>query len=62
MISQDSFLVTLVRLVDCLPTPVVSAKRGRGRPTFYPDHLFLKALVIMIAHCSRKGIGKRGIF
>lgn len=48
MVSQDSLLVTLVSMVDRLPTPVVSAKRGRGRPAFYPDHLFLKALVIMI--------------
>jgi hypothetical protein len=48
MVSQDSLLVTLVILVDRLPSPTMPVKRGRGRPTFYPDHLFLKALVIMI--------------
>src|SRR5947199_1080447 len=48
MVSQDSLLVTLVKLVDCLPMPVQSTKRGRGHPIVYPDHLFLKALVIMI--------------
>jgi Transposase DDE domain len=48
MVSQDSLLVTLVTMVDRLPSPAMPVKRGRGRPTFYPDHLFLKALVIMI--------------
>ena len=48
MISQDSLLVTLVKLVDRLPRVAEAAKRGRGRPQFYSDHLFLKALVIMI--------------
>ena len=48
MVHQDSLLVTLVKLVDRIPTPPPPAKRGRGRPKFYPDCLFLKALVIMI--------------
>jgi hypothetical protein len=48
MVHQDSLLVTLVKLVDRIPTPPPPAKRGRGRPKFYPDRLFLKALVIMI--------------
>jgi hypothetical protein len=48
MIRQASLLVTLVRLVDRLPRPAPPAKRGRGRPRFYADTLFLKALVIMI--------------
>src|SRR3989442_1326477 len=48
MLSQDSLLVTLVQLVDRLPTPAFPAKRGRGHPKVYPDRLFLKALVIMI--------------
>jgi hypothetical protein len=48
MVSQDSLLVTLVKLVDRLPTPMPPPKRGRGRPKVYPDRLFLKALVIMI--------------
>lgn len=47
MIEQESVLVTLVRLVDRLPSPGCS-KRSRGRPKTYPDRLFLKALIIMI--------------
>ena len=46
MVLQDSLLVTLVQLVDRLPMPVPSQKRGH--PQLYPDRLFLKALVIMI--------------
>lgn len=48
MVQHNSLLVMLVQLVDRIPTPSVSAKRGRGRPSFYSDRLFLKALVIMI--------------
>ena len=48
MIGQDTLLVTLVRLVDRVPTPPVPPKRRRGRPVTYPDRLFLKALVIMV--------------
>jgi hypothetical protein len=48
MIGEDSLLVTLVRLVERLPVPPPPPKRSRGRPTTYPDRLFLKALVIMI--------------
>jgi hypothetical protein len=44
---EISLLVMLVRLVDHIPTPP-PAKRGRGRPSFYSERLFLKALVIMI--------------
>jgi len=46
MILAETLLVSLVRLVDRIPTPL--ARRARGRPAFYPDQLFLKALVIMI--------------
>lgn len=42
-----SRLVTLVRLIDAIPSPPPTV-RGRGRPKVYPDRLFLKALVIMI--------------
>ena len=49
MFLQDSLLVTLVKLVDQLPIPALPARRGRGHPRVYPDRLFLKALVIMIA-------------
>lgn len=48
MISQDSLLVTFVKLVDRLPMPIPPQKRGRGGPLVYPDRVFLKALVIMI--------------
>src|SRR5947209_15855505 len=48
MVSQDSLLVMLVKLVDRLPMPVQPTKRKRGHPIVYPDRLFLKALVIMI--------------
>ena len=48
MIAHNSILVTLVRLVDCLPSPPPPTKRGRGHPKVYSDQLFLKALVVMI--------------
>ena len=48
MIWQDGLLVTLVKLVDHVPTPTPPAKRGPGRPRVYTDRLFLKALVVMI--------------
>jgi hypothetical protein len=48
MVSQDSLLVTLVKLVDRVPMPALPTKRGRGHPIVYPDRLFLKAVVIMI--------------
>jgi hypothetical protein len=48
MVSQDSLLVTLVKLVDRLPMPALPMKRGRGHPKVYTDRLFLMALVIMI--------------
>lgn len=47
MIQQNSLLVTLVMLVDKIPSPAV-VKQGRGRPQTYSDQLFLKAIVIMI--------------
>jgi len=45
--SADSRLITLLRLLERLPTPP-AAPRGRGRPRRYSDRLFLKALVVMI--------------
>lgn len=48
MVPQDSLLVTLIKLVDGLPMPAQPTQRSRGHPIFYPDRLFLKALVIMI--------------
>lgn len=46
MIQDNSLLVTLVSLIDTIPMPAFPAKRGR--PNFYTNRLFLKALVIMI--------------
>jgi hypothetical protein len=48
MVSQDSLLVTLVKLVDRVPMPVLPTKLGRGHPIVYPDRLFVKAIVIML--------------
>jgi len=48
MVSQDSLLVTLVRLVDLIPSPPAPVHHKRGRAKTYPEQLFLKALVIMI--------------
>lgn len=47
MVLEGSLLVTLVTLVDRLPTPPAAPPR-RGRPATYSDRLFLKALVIMV--------------
>jgi hypothetical protein len=46
MITEVPILVVLVMLVDRIPMPPLS--RRRGRPKTYSDRLFLKALVIMI--------------
>jgi hypothetical protein len=50
MITQDSVLVQLIRSVDRIPTPQSppAKLRPRGRPIFYSERLFMKALVIMI--------------
>jgi len=47
-LAAGSLLVVLVQLVDRIPAPPPPAHRGRGRPIFYTDRLFLTALVIMI--------------
>jgi DDE family transposase len=48
MITQDTVLVQLIRLVDRIPTPPPPPRRPRGRPIFYSERLFMKALLIMI--------------
>jgi len=48
MITRDSLLVTLVKLVDHIPMPPPPPQQGRGRPKFYADRVFVKALIIMI--------------
>jgi hypothetical protein len=47
MITQDTILVQLICLVERIPSPPAPPCR-RGRPIFYSEKLFLKALVIMI--------------
>ena len=47
MLGHASILVTLLKLIDHIPSPK-PGKPKRGRPNTYPDQLFLKALVIMI--------------
>ena len=47
MVTRDSLLVALVSLVECIPVPDPGPRR-RGRPYFYSQRLFLKALIIMI--------------
>ena len=49
-----SLLVSLIMLVDYIPIPPPPTKRGRGRPKFYQDRLFLKALIIMIVRNLHK--------
>lgn len=46
MVPEISLLVTLVDLVDTIPSPPIEP--GRGRPPTYSDRLFVKALVIML--------------
>jgi len=53
MIQQKSLLVSLIMLVDHIPTPPLQ-KRGRGKPRFYNDNLFLKAIIIMIVRNLHK--------
>lgn len=47
MITQDSVLVQLIRLIEHIPSPPPLPRR-RGRPIVYSEKLFMKALVIMI--------------
>jgi Transposase DDE domain len=54
MITQDSVLVQLLRLVDRIPTPPPPPRRPRGRPYLYSEKLFIKALVVMIVRHLHK--------
>ena len=47
MLTQTSLLVSLVKLIDKVPSPP-PPKRGPGKPPKYSEKLILKALVIMI--------------
>src|SRR5438094_397943 len=48
MLTHGSILVSLLWLVEQLPTPPPPVKRQRGRQEFYADKLFVKALIVMI--------------
>jgi hypothetical protein len=45
---RGSLLVSLLWLVEPIPTPPPPAKRQRGRQETYSDKLFVKALLVMI--------------
>jgi hypothetical protein len=47
MLTQTSLLVSLIKLIDKVPTPP-PPKRGPGKPPKYSEKLILKALIIMI--------------
>ncbi len=53
MITQDSVLVQLIRLIERIRSPPPPLRR-RGRPIVYSQKLFLKALVIMIVRRLHK--------
>src|SRR2546428_13697306 len=48
MLTHGSILVSLLWLVEQIPTPPPPAKRQRGRQAFSSDKLFVKALIVMI--------------
>jgi hypothetical protein len=48
MLTPGSILVSLLWLVEQIPTPPPPAKRKRGRQETYSDKLFVKALIVMI--------------
>jgi hypothetical protein len=48
MLTHGSILVSLLWLVEQIPTPPPPVKRPRGRQEFYSDTLFVKALIVMI--------------
>ena len=48
MLTQGSILVSLLWLVEQIPTPPPPVKRPRGRQECYSDKLFVKALIVMI--------------
>lgn len=53
MITQDTVLVQLIRLIERIPSPPPPPRR-RGRPIVCSEKLFLKALVIMIVRRLHK--------
>jgi hypothetical protein len=61
MITQDSLLVGLLRLVDRLPQPPAPATPRRGRPTVYSDRFFIKALIVMLVRHIHSVSGLRAV-
>jgi hypothetical protein len=47
MLTHGSILVSLLWLVEQIPTPAPPVKRQRGRQATYADQLFVKALIVM---------------
>ena len=52
MITSEPLLVMVVGLVNRCPA-LPPTPHGRGRPDLCINHLFLKALVVMIVRCLR---------
>jgi hypothetical protein len=48
MLTHGSLLVSVLWLVEPLPTPPSPVKRQRGRQAFSSDKLFVKALIVML--------------
>src|SRR5215475_140672 len=48
MLTHGSILVSILWLVEQIPTPPSPTKRQRGRQETYSDKLFVKALIVMI--------------
>ena len=48
MLTPGSILVSILWLVEQIPTPPPPVKRQRGRQELYSDKLFVKALIVMI--------------
>jgi hypothetical protein len=48
MLTCGSMLVSLLWLVEQIPTPPPPAKRQRGRQETYADTRFVKALLVLI--------------
>jgi hypothetical protein len=54
MIPPELLLVIPVKLVDRMPLPPLPSQPRRGRPCYYSDRHFVKALIIMIARHLHK--------
>ena len=48
MLTPGRILVSILWLVEQIPTPLPPGKRQRGRQALYSDPLFVKALLVMM--------------